>query len=29
MDEQPLTPQHELRRRSDGFFGKVSYVFRM
>jgi hypothetical protein len=29
MDEHPLDPLDQLRRRSDGFFGKVSYVFRM
>ena len=29
MDEQPLLPMSQLRRTSDGFFGKVSYGFRM
>ncbi|HEU5217531.1 MAG TPA: DUF5916 domain-containing protein [Gemmatimonadales bacterium] len=29
MEEQPLLAQSQLRRKSDGFFGKVSYVFRM
>ncbi len=29
MQEQPLVLQSRLRRTSDGFFGKLSYVFRM
>ena len=29
MEEQPLLPMSELRRKNDGFFGKLSYVFRM
>jgi len=29
LDQQPLIPNSQLRRASDGFFGKVSYVFRM
>lgn len=29
MDEDPLLQTSRLRRTSDGFFGKVSYVFRM
>jgi hypothetical protein len=29
MDEQPLVAPSRLRRTTDGFFGKVSYVFRM
>jgi len=29
MDEHPLVPMSQLRRTSDGFFGKVSYGFRM
>jgi hypothetical protein len=29
MDQAPLIPTSRLRRSSDGFFGKVSYVFRM
>lgn len=29
LEEQPRLPGSELRRVSDGFFGKVSYVFRM
>ncbi len=29
LEEQPRIPGSVLRRVSDGFFGKVSYVFRM
>ncbi len=29
LEEQPRLPGSELRRINDGFFGKVSYVFRM
>ena len=29
LDQEPLLPMSRLQRTSDGFFGKVSYVFRM